>query len=229
MKLIPNKPALLINGNLVIADLHNGIEFELYKKGANMPSQTGEKLERLKDIIDETKSENLIILGDLKHNVPVTSRQEYEEVPMFLDELLKLVNRIVITKGNHDSQIERLVPEGVEVVDEFIENGVGYFHGHKRPSKELLEQGVIICAHTHPSVLLRDIKYYSRPVWIESRVKGSETKVIVVPAFDNSAHGIAINEQEPVGTFLRNMIDLENAELYLIDGSYLGKASEIKS
>jgi putative SbcD/Mre11-related phosphoesterase len=228
MKFIPNKPALLINQNLVVADLHNGIEFELYQKGANIPSQTREKLGRLKAIIVETKPEKLIILGDLKHNVPVTSRQEYEEVPMFLEELLKLVGKIVITKGNHDSQIERLAPEGVEVVDELIEGGVGYFHGHKRPSEELLEQKTIICAHTHPSVLLRDIKYYSRPIWVETTVKEGGAKVIVVPAFDDTARGIAINEKEPVGTFLKNMVDLENAELYMIDGSYLGKASEIR-
>jgi len=228
MEFIPDKPALLINGNLVVADLHNGIEFELYRKGATVPSQTGEKLERLKAIVRETKPEKLIILGDLKHNFPVTSRQEQVEVPHFLRELLEFVPRIVITKGNHDGSIERLVPGGVDVVDEFIENNVGYFHGHKKPSAELLQQELILCAHTHPSVLLKDIRGNIQQAWIETRVKDSKTKVLVVPAFDDSTRGSAANNTDPIGPFLKRMIDLENADIYLLEGSYLGNLSELK-
>lgn len=229
MKFIPNRPALLVGDNLVVADLHNGIEFEMFKKGANVPSQTHEKLKRLEAIVRETKPKKLIILGDLKHNVPVTSHQEQEEVPKFLQDLLKLVPKIIITKGNHDGNIERLVPPGVEVTDEFTEKGVGYFHGHKNPSEELLKQKLIVCAHTHPSILLKDIKGNLQQAWIETRVKGSETKVVVVPAFDTSTRGSAVNNTEPLGPFLKKMIDLENAEIYLLDGSYLGALSELKA
>jgi len=228
MKFIPNKPALLINNNLVVADLHNGIEFELFKKGANVPSQTQEKLERLVEIIKQTKPKKLIILGDLKHNVPITSRQELEEVPLFLTELLKLVPRVVITKGNHDGNIEKLVPPGVEVVDEFIERSVAYFHGHKKPSNTLLKQRLIVCAHTHPSIMLRDIRGNIQSAWIETTVKGSATEVIVVPAFDDSTRGSSVNNNEPLGPFLKRMIDLDNADIYLLDGSYLGSLSELR-
>ena len=220
---------MIINDNLVVADLHNGIEFELYKKGATIPSQTGEKLSKLRAIIRNTEPKKLIILGDLKHNVPITSRQEYMEVPMFLQELLKEVSRIIITKGNHDGNIEKLVPPGVEVVDEFIEDGIGYFHGHKRPSRELLAQELIVCAHTHPSVLLRDIRANMQQAWIETKVKGSETRVLVIPAFDESTRGSAVNNTEPIGPFLKRMIDLENADIYLLDGSYLGTVSEMRA
>jgi len=246
MKFIPNKPALLINGNLVVADLHNGIEFELYRKGVTVSSQTGEKLERLKAIVLDTKPEKLIILGDLKHNVPVTSSQERVEVPHFLRELLELVPKVIITKGNHDGSIERLIPPGVEVVDELIEDNVGYFHGHKIPSAKLLEQELIICAHTHPSILLRDIRGNTQQAWIETTVKGSgtkargsssdpvrsfakgETRVLVVPAFDDSTRGSAVNNTDPIGPFLKRMIDLDGADIYLLDGSYLGNLSELR-
>jgi len=204
------------------------IEFELYKKGANVPSQTQRKLEKLKDIVKETKAKKLIILGDLKHNVPVTSRQEQEEVPVFLQDLLRLVKKIIITKGNHDGNIERLIPPGVEVVDEFIEKDVGYFHGHKKPSEELLKQELIICGHTHPSILLKDIRGNIQQAWIETTVKDSHTRGVVVPAFDDSTRGSAINNTEPIGPFLKKMIDLENSEVYLLDGSYLGTVEELK-
>jgi hypothetical protein len=228
MEFIENRPAVLINNNLVVSDLHNGIEFELFKKGANIPSQTDKKLDLLKLIIKDTKPKKLIILGDLKHNVPVTSRQEMEEVPDFLRELLKLVPKVIITKGNHDGNIERLVPEGVDVVDEFIEDNVGYFHGHKNPSEELLKQGLIVCGHTHPAILLKDIRANIQQAWIETKVKDSHTRVLIVPAFDDSRRGVAMNNREPVGPFLKKMIDLENAEAHLLDGSYLGTLNELK-
>jgi hypothetical protein len=229
MKFIPNEAALQINGNLVIADLHNGIEFELFKKGASIPSQTEKKLERIKRIIKDTEPEKLIILGDLKHNIPVTSRQEYNEVPWFLNGLLKIVPKIIITKGNHDGGLENMVPSGVDVVSEYIEDGVGYFHGHRTPTKELLEQDIIICAHTHPSILLRDIRGSFHQAWIETRVKNSETAVLIMPAFDDSKRGSAVNNMEPLGPFLKKMVDLENAEAYLLDGSYLGTLSELRT
>jgi len=160
--------------------------------------------------------------------VPVTSRQEQEEVPLFLSELLKHVPQVVITKGNHDGEIEKLTPPGVSVVSEFIEQGVGYFHGHRQPSPELLKQELIICAHTHPSVMLRDIRGNIQQAWIEAGVKGSAARVVVVPAFDNSTRGSAINNAEPLGPFLKNMIDLDSAEIYLFDGSYLGELRELR-
>jgi metallophosphoesterase superfamily enzyme len=50
-----------------------------------------------------------------------------------------------------------------------------------------------------------------------------------VPAFDDSTRGSSINNTEPLGPFLKKMIDLENAEIYLLDGSYLGVLSELKN
>ncbi len=228
MEFIQDEPALLINKDLVVADLHNGIEFEMERRGAAMPSQTKRKLERLKGIIKDTGPDKLIILGDLKHNVPVTSYQEKLEVPFFLRELQGLVSKIVITKGNHDGSIERLVPPSVLVTDEFIEDGVGYFHGHKKPSEELLSQELIVCAHTHPSILLKDIRANIQQAWIETKVKGSDTKVLVVPAFDDSTRGSAVNNTEPLGPFLKRMIDLDSADIYLLDGSYLGSLDELR-
>ena len=64
--------------------------------------------------------------------------------------------------------------------------------------------------------------------WIEAKVKGSETGVIVVPAFDDSTRGASMNRSEPLGPFLKNMVDLEDAEVYLLDGSYLGVLGDLK-
>lgn len=228
IRFVGGKPAALVDNHLVIGDLHNGIEFDMHLKGASIPSQTEKKLSIIKEIISDIKPKKLIILGDLKHNIPVTSRQEQREVPLFLKELLGIVPQIVITKGNHDGNIESLIPEGVTVTDEFIEAGVAYFHGHKTPSEELLKQDLIVCAHTHPAVMLKDIASRPRQVWIEAKIKESDARVLVVPAFDDSTKGLAVNNSEPLGPFLKKYVDMDLAELYLLDGSYLGSVADLK-
>lgn len=224
---VPNEAALLINGNLVVADLHNGIEHAQFKKGVRIESDTKKKLARIKKLLERTKPEKLIILGDLKHNVPVTSKQEQMEIPGFLSELKRCVDDVIITKGNHDGGIERLIPPGIVLTDEFIECGIGYFHGHKKASEDLLSQQIIVCAHTHPSIVLKDIRKDLRQVWAEGPLKNRGGKVIIVPAFDELAKGSPLNLSEPLGNFLKNEVELGSLELYLSDGSYLGSLEDL--
>ena len=228
MKFIPKKPALMVGDILVVADLHNGVEYELHKKGVEVPSQTQTKFENLREIVEQTKPKRIVILGDLKHNFPITSRQEYYEVPEFLEGLQPYADEIIITKGNHDGNIEKLVPPSASVVNEFIEKKTGFFHGHTSPSDEILSTKDIVTAHTHPSILLKDIRPYIQPVWIEAPLKERESKVTVVPAFDDNIRGIALNVSEPVGPLLTKMADMAEAEIYLLDGSYIGKLGELK-
>lgn len=79
-------PLLLSEGKervLFAADIHLGLEHELWLGGISIPSQTGKILALLKRQITEIRPDRLMILGDLKHNVPKTSWQERKEVPDF--------------------------------------------------------------------------------------------------------------------------------------------------
>jgi uncharacterized protein len=227
MMFLEDRPCLLIDDKLVLGDLHNGFEYAMYKKGVDIPSQTPQKLERIIAALTETKAKKLVILGDFKHNIPVTSRQEQKEVPEFIEALTPFVAEIIITKGNHDGGIEALLPSHVNIVNEFFENGVGFFHGHMKPSDEMLEAKKIIMGHSHPALLLKDIKPYFKPVWAETKIKDSATEVIVVPAFDENVRGIALNSEGPIGPLLKNFADLDNTDIFLLDGSYMGKLAEL--
>ena len=80
-------PLLLVEGKervLVAADLHLGLEHELWLGGVSIPSQTEKILARLQGYVAEIKPDRLLLLGDLKHNVPKTSWQEKREIPGFL-------------------------------------------------------------------------------------------------------------------------------------------------
>ena len=107
IKPIINEPALLIdqsphNRLIVIADLHLGIEFTLIDKGVEIPSQiqTQRLIKKLKKIIQRVKPTGLIILGDVKHNVPMISHMDWYVVPPFFEEFRDLPLHVIL--GNHD-------------------------------------------------------------------------------------------------------------------------------
>ncbi|MDD1663222.1 MAG: metallophosphoesterase, partial [Methanomicrobiales archaeon] len=101
---LPDGPALVIEDTarvLVIADLHIGIESDLDVHGVHVPSQTRGRLDRLLACIDEGKPDLVILLGDVKHSVPLTTRQEYGEIPTLLQEIRSRVP-LKVVPGNHD-------------------------------------------------------------------------------------------------------------------------------
>jgi len=81
------EPALFIKEKkiLVIADLHIGIERELRESGLQIPSQTKSMTTRLISLFKKYRPHELIILGDIKHNIPTSTIQERTDVKQFLE------------------------------------------------------------------------------------------------------------------------------------------------
>jgi hypothetical protein len=248
MKFVKNFPVLLIEEikALVIADLHLGFSYELYKSGINIPSQVNDMKKTIRKLIKRTNAERLIINGDLKHEVPGISYQEMKEIPEFLKALSK-ITRIDLVKGNHDTFLEKLSLEGVRIHESrgFRLGRFGFIHGHVWPSKELLTCDYLILGHTHPMIQFKDGFGYRmiEPVWVKGKIqkekieeryklkKTSGLEVIIMPAFNRLLGGAVINDKrandELLGPFLKNeLLDMENAELYLLDGTYLGKLKD---
>ena len=76
-----NERALLVGKTLVIADLHIGLEYELRKKGIFIFSQYEKMKNRIISLLEKTKAKRIILLGDLKHNIPRATFEEYRENP----------------------------------------------------------------------------------------------------------------------------------------------------
>ena len=70
-----NEKALVLGDYLIVADLHIGLERELSEKGLHVPSQLRKMEARIIELLKNTGKERLIILGDLKHNIPMISLQ----------------------------------------------------------------------------------------------------------------------------------------------------------
>ena len=230
---------------LVVADLHIGYEFELSEAGVKIPSQTGGMKSRLIKMIREVKPEELIILGDFKHNIPYVGTWEYEELERFVRDLPV---RVTMIRGNHDVDLQSILhSENVRFGDPRgeIRGSVGLFHGHVWPKRELFKCKYLVMGHTHPAVLLKESLgletrlscfVQSRPIWSKliERYPGElgsynpELKVIILPSFNKLLGGTALNVEEPLGPLARRCLDIPNSEIILEDGTILGTLRHIR-
>lgn len=234
--------ALTIGKVLAVADLHIGIEHALNKQGVMIPSQTGVMMKKLVYLIEKCGVEELIILGDFKHNIPSTSMHEFREIPRLMDSLSKLVD-VSIIKGNHDGMLDRLIP-GVPIHDYIERDGVILTHGHAWIKTKSLDSSVMVLAHNHPAVAFKDeqSRTIKEPAWIKGRFNerikeyyrdGGLSEFILMPAFNSLISGIAFNQlfnNKPLGPYFNSgVIEIGSAHAYLLDGTDLGPLSRLKT
>jgi putative SbcD/Mre11-related phosphoesterase len=268
-------PAALVKAEgsrtLVVADLHIGWEIALSEKGIHVPTQAGRLLEKLKNLIKAYKPDRLLILGDVKHTVATAELGEWQDVPDFFNELKRHVSEIQVIHGNHDGNLDPLLPEGIKILPSSgtAIGDAGFFHGHRWPSPILLRCRTLVMGHVHPVIVLRDPAGFriTRQVWVKAKcspsvlaeillqkhgvkieespqktlmkhykVKPRTTQIFIMPSFNEFLGGKPLNEKETtesekiVGPILRaEAVDLENAEIYLLDGTFLGYLSQLEA
>ena len=182
MKPVRPFPALLLRKDskrvLVAADLHMGWEVTLTQRGVHVPSQTPKILDKMLRLIKKCKPTEIIFLGDVKHTVAGVGIEEWRDIPDFFEAVQKKVSDIRIIPGNHDGNLEPLLPETVEILPHtgITLGSVGLFHGHAWPAPELLGCRSLIIAHVHPMVAFRDPMGFriTRQVWVKAECNGLE-------------------------------------------------------
>jgi putative SbcD/Mre11-related phosphoesterase len=243
---IPGEPALLLKSKektLIVADLHIGLEAELRQSGINLPSQTEKMAGHLIGLCKETDVHDVVIVGDVKHNVPLTSRQEYFEIPKIFEELKEYVSEVHITLGNHDGNLKYFLPSWVNIhgTKGFVHKKIGFFHGHTWPTKDVMKCKQVVIAHEHPTILFietlgeRDfrqcwVKAHFIETDIQNRYPNSNPELIILPTFNHLCGGIALNSLEKLlGPIMTNkLVDMESSEIYLLDGTFLGKLKDLR-
>lgn len=222
-------------------DLHIGLEAEFSERGVHIPSQTFRMLEGIISIRES--EERLILLGDVKHQVPFSSPQEYRELPVFLGKLAKAFRSVEIVKGNHDGNIESFLPSNrvhIHPATGFEEDGFGFIHGHTWPSERVMNCSLLLMAHNHPAVMLEDNmgKTHTEPCWLrckfsdkaERRFTEVPDDLIVVPAMNPLLTGSPVNIEGKnlMGPlFAQGLVDMSEIEIYLLDGIYLGNLQDL--
>ena len=253
---IYDSPALTVKMEservLVVADLHLGLESELACKGVVLPSQVSKVKVRLLELIRKQKPDKLIFLGDVKHNVPIATWQEWRELPELFEELGELA-RVEVVRGNHDGGLGGMVPRVVRIhpVRGLVlgeRERLGLMHGHTWPAPELLQTELIVSAHNHPAVEFRN-RHGARalePVWLRCGLDRSKLpkklrctpgkglpELLVIPAFSELVGGAAVNRaipEELLGPMFKSgAVKLDEARIYLLDGTFLGTVASLEN
>jgi putative SbcD/Mre11-related phosphoesterase len=274
--LTPHPAALVKEGKtstLVVADLHIGWEIALSERGIHVPTQTPKILQKLKALISAYKPQRLLILGDVKHTVAAAEIGEWHDVPDFFNDLKNQVDEIIIIRGNHDGNLEPLLPEGIKILPSSgtVIGEVGLFHGHRWPSPTLLKCRTLAMGHVHPVIALRDPAGFkiTRQIWVKAKcdknklakillqkhgikvednpqktmlkhykITPKTSQLFIMPSFNEFLGGKPLNEKNSggeakgekiLGPVLRaEAVDMENAEVYLLDGTFLGTLSQLR-
>ncbi len=184
---------------IVIADLHIGYEEMLNEQGVLIPRRMFQDI--IKDLNnvfdnisrgnkgvrenDRKKVEEIVILGDLKHEFGIVNKQEWKETSDILEMLKKRCEKIVIVKGNHDKIIEPIARKnGVDVRDFYVDGEIAFLHGDKM-NIEIIDKRIktIVMGHMHPAVTLKDkygkserYKCFLKGIW-----KGKQ--IFILPSF----------------------------------------------
>lgn len=240
--IVPSKPALLLQGisqNLIISDLHIGFESKLASNeifiGKN--TTTDETINEIESIIDSVKADSLILLGDVKSSIQSISKTEWEEVPKFFKKMKNKIDTTLIP-GNHDANIQKLIPDGISLVSStgmVIEN-ILLTHGHTMPSENFSHIDKIIMGHVHPVFFDKESVLNGQRVWVSIKTEkqqifpsvSGEIEIIVVPSFNKYFYATEKKYyKKSISPILEKIKKYSSAKIVTLDGTIIGNESII--
>jgi putative SbcD/Mre11-related phosphoesterase len=259
LKILYPNPALKLSeagkNYLLISDLHIGFEERFNKEGFKITPSTDKMLYTLTELIRREKPDQLIILGDVKSGFDRVNRNEWKNVPRFLEKITQLVE-VSIIPGNHDGGITPLLPREAHLEPaELLIGDIGLLHGHANPSAALSKAKRLIIGHLHPAYSRYGSPLSGNPVWVtlriprhlifdtnsseeekeavkEEREGGGDLEILVMPAFNPElgAAGLTVMRERVISPIIRK-IDQEQvseALVIMLDGSVIGDVDSMK-
>jgi hypothetical protein len=236
-KIVPRKPALLIEGQkkyLVVTDLHIGFESSFTSKEIFLGKNTtiNETIDELLDIIDSEKPDSVVLLGDVKSSIKSISKIEWNDVPLFFKKI-KAKCDVILIPGNHDSNIQRLVPEDISLISSsgMVEGNILFTHGHTMPSENFAHVKKIIMGHMHPVFFQEESIVNGQRVWISIKAnkeqifpsESGEIEIIIVPSFNKYFY--ATNKKKykkSISPIIEKLKKISSARIVTLDGTIIG-------
>jgi uncharacterized protein len=239
---------------LVISDVHIGLEDRIKRNGILIDSRknTDELIKLLTNIYLETGVKELIILGDLKASIQIITRTEWDNVPYFLESLGKLF-KIYLIPGNHDGNINQLLPENINIMRSLgmeIDN-ILFTHGHTIPRIGMNVEKIIV-GHLHPIIYKEGSILHGNRIWVKIRltkknlsgrdpnINARNIELIIMPYFNsildyyskinrNISGRIPGKSRLPLLDKMINKLDwsVDKAFLFSMDGSIIGLEEQL--
>ena len=236
IRLVNNYPALIIEGqekNLVITDLHIGFEDNLSQNNIFLGKNTtvNESIKEVEKILVKTKPDSLILLGDIKSGIKSITKTEWNDVPIFLEKIKKRIN-ITIIPGNHDANIEKLIPEGISLATTkgiIIEDTL-LTHGHTMPSENFSQINTIVMGHIHPVFFQEESLINGERVWVSIKCKkqeifpskSGELELIILPSFNRYFYTTQKKFYKKSISPIIEKINVIQAKIVTLDGTIIG-------
>lgn len=242
LRIIPSKPMLVLEGkekSIIATDMHIGFEACLASNeifiGQN--SSIKETIAEISEAIDSEKPDSLILLGDIKSSIKNISRNEWDEIPMFFEEIMKKCH-VVLIPGNHDSNISRLVPEGVSMISPtgMVQDNILLTHGHTMPSENFSHIDKIIMGHVHPVFFEEESVLNGQRVWISLKTdkenifpnKSGEIEITIVPSFNKYFYATQKRKyKKSISPIIEKIKNISSARIVTLDGTIIGNESII--
>jgi putative SbcD/Mre11-related phosphoesterase len=241
-RIIPSKPALIVQGikkNLIITDIHIGFENSMTSNeifiGKN--STINETIQELSEIIDVEKPDSVILLGDIKSSIKNISKSEWDEVPLFFEKIKQKCD-VVLIPGNHDANIQKLVPDDITMISStgMVDENVLFTHGHTMPSENFSHVEKIIMGHIHPVFFQEDSVMNGQRVWISLKIEkkkifpstSGELEIIIVPSFNRYFYATHKRTYKKSTSPIIERLEILSAKIVSLDGIILGDESIIK-
>ena len=241
-RIIPSKPILMLEGkekNMVIADMHIGFESSLASNkifiGKN--SSIIETIEEVTELICHEKPDSVILLGDIKSSIKNISKSEWGEVPLFFEKI-KEKSKIILIPGNHDANIQRLVPKEISLISSIgmVEENILLTHGHTMPSENFSYVDKIIMGHVHPVFFQEDSVLNGQRVWISLKTekqnifpnKRGEIEITIVPSFNKYFYAAHKKKyKKSISPIIEKIKNVSSARIITLDGTIIGNESII--
>jgi uncharacterized protein len=241
-RIIPSKPVLILEGekkNLIVTDVHIGFESNMASNeifiGKN--STINETIQELSDIIDSEKPDSVILLGDIKSSIKNISKNEWSEVPLFFKKIREKCD-VILIPGNHDSNIQRLVPDNITMISStgMVEENILLTHGHTLPSENFSHVDKIIMGHLHPVFFQEDSIINGQRVWVSIKTdkenifpnKTGEIEITIVPSFNKYFYATHRKQyKKSISPIINKINEISKAKIITLDGTIIGNESNI--
>jgi hypothetical protein len=242
IRIVPSQPALMLEGknrSVIITDLHIGFESSLFGNNIFVGKNTTiqETINCIEEILEKTKADSLILLGDVKSSIKSISKNEWSEVPLFFKKMSEKVDTILVP-GNHDANIQKLVPDEVTLASStglVIEN-ILLTHGHTMPSENFSNVDKIIMGHIHPVFFQDESVINGKRVWISIKVNkqqifssaSGEIEITIVPSFNKYFYSTHKKKyKKSISPILEKIKKIKSAKIITLDGTIIGDESII--
>lgn len=216
LKFIYGEPAVAWKDSLVIADLHIG------KKGLPNWRMHAKVIRRM---MDSQGLKKLIIAGDVKHKIGGTEG----DVGKFIRDIGSEYE-LHIVKGNHDGNIQKYADYAhIYEAEGAVFDGLGVFHGHAWPSKQVIKQSTVVMGHLHPHAPSNEERKLLEKAFLigelsSERMKKAyncnirkNVKIVVLPAFSEPYARMG-ESSKIIAPIMKDIFIKRSAKIYLLNG-----------